>query len=128
MTKKMLPVSWVNHIFARLDGVYGAEFTGKFSKNDENGFDLGLANAKQVWAEELSGFSENKGALAYALRNLPARAPNLIVFRDLCRAAPRDNPVALEHKEDWEKCKEAGEKNLKAIWEILGTKVMKETK
>lgn len=98
MEQKILPASWVDRLFARLQGVYGREFTGQFSQFDADGIDVGLLNAKQVWAEELGGFSDFPEALAYALQHLPERCPNAIRFRDLCRHAPPKNVVAIEHK------------------------------
>lgn len=100
MQQKTLRRDWVDRLFARLQGVYGREFTGQFSTGlDVNGVDLGIENAKQVWAEELGGFSEWPEAIAYALSHLPERCPNAIRFRDLCRHAPPKNNVAqLEHK------------------------------
>lgn len=100
MQTKMLRRDWVDRLFARLQGVYGREFTGQFSTGlDVNGVDLGIENAKQVWAEELGGFSEWPEAITYALSHLPERCPNAIRFRDLCRHAPPKNNVAqLEHR------------------------------
>ena len=100
MQQKTLRRDWVDRMFARLQGVYGREFTSQFSTGlDVNGVDLGIENAKQVWAEELGGFAEWPEAIAYALQHLPERCPNAIRFRDLCRHAPPKNNVAqLEHK------------------------------
>lgn len=84
-----IPASWVDRIFARLQGVYGREFTGQFSVIDQNGNDVGLENAKTVWAQELGVFAYNSDAIAFALLNLPERAPNAIKFKELCRLAPR---------------------------------------
>lgn len=109
MTLKTLPDSWVDKLFARLQGVYGREFTGQFSQFDADGNDVGLINAKQVWAEELGGFADHPEALAYALKNLPDRCPNAIRFRDLCRHAPPKAVQMLDHKmteEDRERGKE----------------------
>lgn len=95
---KRLPDLWIDKLFARLQGVYGRDFTGQFSTGMVNGMDAGLENAKQTWAEELGGFSDHPEAIAYALSNLPDRCPNSIGFRDLCRRAPRKALDALEHK------------------------------
>ena len=84
----MLPNAWVDKMFARLHGIYGREFTSQFSVIDANGNDVGMANAKQVWAEELGGFIDNPEAIAFALKHLPDRVPNAIKFRDMCRQAP----------------------------------------
>lgn len=98
MQQKILPASWVDRLFARLQGVYGREFTGQFSQFDAEGIDIGLLNAKQVWAEELGGFIDHPDALAHALQHLPEKCPNAIRFRELCRHAPPKNVVQLEHK------------------------------
>jgi hypothetical protein len=116
MKHNPLPAVWVDKLFARLQGVYGRDFTYQFSSVDSTGFDVGLANARQVWAEELGGFSEHPEAIAYALENLPERIPNVIVFREICRKAPRKACIALEHKltdEDIKKNKERLETLLK---------------
>jgi hypothetical protein len=93
-----LPSAWVEKIFARLQGIYGREFTGQFSTGMVNGIDAGLENAKITWAEELGGFVKWPEAIAYALEHLPERVPNCIKFKDLCRNAPRPEPVKLEYK------------------------------
>lgn len=84
-----IPASWVDRIFARLQGVYGREFTGQFSVIDNNGNDIGMENAKLVWGQELGCFALNPDAISFALLNLPDRAPNAIKFKELCRLAPR---------------------------------------
>lgn len=99
MTPNQLPAAWVDKIFSRLQGVYGREFTGQYS-SIVNDVDEGLANAKQVWAEELVGFTRFPEAIGYALEHLPERAPNCIRFKELCRNAPRKpevEPAKLEH-------------------------------
>lgn len=118
MKHNPLPAVWVDRLFARLQGVYGRDFTYQFSNVDSTGFDVGLANARQVWAEELGGFSEHPEAIAYALENLPERIPNVIVFLEICRKAPRKGYNALEYRmtdEDKENAKE----QLKRIKEML---------
>lgn len=93
-----LPMPWVDKIFHRLLGVYGAQFKAKFSVV-ENGVDVGLMNAKEVWSEELSTFVGLPESIAYALKNLPSeRAPNAVEFRELCRRAPKKEAPALEYK------------------------------
>lgn len=93
-----LPSAWVEKFFARLQGIYGREFTGQFSTGMVNGIDAGLENAKATWAEELGGFVKWPEAIAYALEHLPERVPNCIKFKELCRNAPRPEPVKLEYK------------------------------
>ena len=94
----ILPSAWVEKIFARLQGIYGREFTGQFSTGMVNGIDAGLENAKGTWAEELGGFVKWPEAIAYALEHLPERVPNCIKFKELCRNAPRPEPMKLEQK------------------------------
>lgn len=98
MLLKPLPDTWIDRIFARLQGVYGREFIGQYATGVVDGVDAGIENAKQVWAEELGGFQENPQAIAYALETLPDKAPNAIRFRDACRRAPETAKPKLEHK------------------------------
>lgn len=97
-SKRMLPPAWVDRIFARLDGVYGGEFAGKFSRV-VGGRDEGIEAAKAAWAEELGGYADSPEAIAFALdvRNLPERAPNLVQFLGICKTAPRKTPLQLAH-------------------------------
>ena len=93
-----LPNAWVEKIFARMQGIYGRDFTGQFSTGMVNGIDAGLENAKATWADELGSFIKWPEAIAYALEHLPERVPNCIKFKELCRMAPRPEPIKLEHK------------------------------
>jgi len=93
-----LPNAWVEKIFARMQGIYGRDFTGQFSTGMVNGIDAGLENAKATWAEELGGFIKWPYAIAYALEHLPERVPNCIQFKQLCRMAPSPEPLKLEHQ------------------------------
>lgn len=97
-SKRMLPPAWVDRIFARLDGVYGGEFAGKFSRV-VGGRDEGIESAKAAWAEELGGYADSPESIAFALdvRNLPDRAPNLVQFLGICKTAPRKSPLQLAH-------------------------------
>ena len=99
MTQNLtLPNAWVEKIFARLQGIYGREFVGQYSTGMVNGIDAGLENAKATWAEELGSFVKWPEAIAYALEHLPERVPNCIKFKELCRMAPRPEPVQIEYK------------------------------
>lgn len=89
-----LPSQWTDRIFTRLQGIYGQQFTGKFSRMDQ-GMDIGMLNAKEVWAKELGNFATWPEAISYALEHLPPdHAPNALEFRDICRRAPRKEAVA----------------------------------
>ena len=110
-----LPSAWVEKIFARLQGIYGREFTGHYSTGMVNGIDAGLENAKATWAEELANFANHPDSIRYALENLPDRVPNCVKFKELCRSAPRPEPLKLEHKISEEQAAE----NRKKIKEII---------
>lgn len=84
-----LPLPVVERLFERLIATYGNEFANNWATSN-------TANTKSMWAHELSGFEKNLGAIAYALENLPERAPNLIAFRNLCRLAPSAEPLRIE--------------------------------
>lgn len=76
-----LPLTAINRLFDRLAATYGASWLRQW-----DGVDPGPV--KSLWAHELSGYSNNLGAIAWALENLPEKCPNLIQFRNLCRNAP----------------------------------------
>lgn len=115
----MLPNQWIDRVFLRLQGIYGQQFTAKFSRM-ENGIDVGLINAKEVWCDELGSFANWPEAIGYALKNLPSeKCPNAMEFRDICRKAPRksDSPQ-LEYKpsaEDIARHKELSHKATEAV-------------
>lgn len=93
-----LPSQWVDRIFLRLIGIYGAQFKAKFSVV-ENGVDVGMENAKENWAHELRNYSDKPEAIAYALDHLPVeRAPNALEFRDACRRCPAKEVAALPYR------------------------------
>ena len=95
MPPACLPAGWVNRIFQRLTNVYGREFADKY-RRELGGVDVGTVEAMQTWAEELAGFANRPEAIAYVLNHaLPEKAPNLIVFRNLCRQAPATVRQAL---------------------------------
>lgn len=76
-----LPLKAIDRLFERLTATYGRDFTGRFDGVDQN-------ELKALWAHELSGFADKLSMVAWALENLPERAPNIIEFRNLCRKAP----------------------------------------
>lgn len=88
MNKQPLPQEWVERIFLRLHGRFGNNFTDKFKmgKNDSNGNDLGLLNAKQVWSEELAGISPDR--IKTALLHQYEYAPSCDQFKAQCRSIP----------------------------------------
>lgn len=86
-----LPLAVVERLFERLIATYGNEFASNWATSN-------IANVKSAWAYELAGHANNLGAIAYALENLPERAPNLIAFRNICRTAPQKDAPALERQ------------------------------
>jgi hypothetical protein len=76
-----LPLQAVDRLFDRLTASYGRQFVNLYEGMDMNA-------VKSTWAHELSGYGHNLKAIAWALENLPDRAPNVIAFRTLCRQAP----------------------------------------
>jgi hypothetical protein len=90
-----LPEKWVNYIVKELQGAYGQQFAGKFSKVD-SGVDVGIENFKESLAIRLGGFIDHPDALRYALDNLPeTHCPNVPEFHKIAQAAPRKSAPAL---------------------------------
>jgi hypothetical protein len=92
-----LPLAWIDRIWEKLTVTYGANFLARWRD-----FDAQALNAvKSDWMNELSGFERAPHAIAFALANLPERAPNVVEFRNLCRQAPAaDVPKLPEPKAD----------------------------
>ena len=92
-----LPDKWVNYIVKELQGAYGQQFAGKFSKVD-SGVDVGIENFKESLATRLGGFIDHPDALRYALDNLPeTHCPNVPEFHKLAQSAPRRTSQALSY-------------------------------
>lgn len=53
-----------------------------------------IADVKTLWGEYLHSFDVDD--VAYALEHLTEKMPNVIAFRDLCRAAPKKAAPMLE--------------------------------
>ena len=81
-----LPIKTVERLFDRLTTTYGTEFTNIWKGLDMNA-------VKTTWAHELSFYADRLKDIAWALENLPERAPNIIQFKSLCRQAP-----SIEHE------------------------------
>lgn len=80
-----LPSEWIDRIFFRLHGRFGNNFLDKFKigQIDESGIDIGLINAKQVWAEELAEMSAEK--IKNALMHNYDYAPSCDQFKAQCK-------------------------------------------
>ena len=74
----------VEHVFSIMAATYGSAWDRSLGQAP-------IADVKTVWANALDGFMHSdaaKKAVVWGLKNLPARVPNSIEFRDLCRQAP----------------------------------------
>lgn len=85
-----LQLQVIDRLFDRLIATYGIDFKARYQGIDQNA-------VKSSWAYELSGFGDSLNSIAWALENLPERAPNVIEFRNLCRRAPESEKPKLEH-------------------------------
>jgi len=85
-----LPLQAIDRIFARLVAAYGRQFADLYA-------DLDPSDVKTAWCHELAAFGSAPGLrrIAWALDNLPDRAPNAPQFRNLCRQAPAEAGPAL---------------------------------
>lgn len=84
-----LPLKAIDRLFERLQTTYGRQFSAMYEGIEP-------AAVKQLWMHELAGYENHLGAIAYALENLPERAPNAIEFRNLCRKAPSPEVPRLD--------------------------------
>lgn len=78
----------IDRLFHRLGATYGADWERSLGATP-------IADAKTVWAHELSVFKNSLHRIAWALENLPDRCPNVIAFKSLCKQAPEPNVPAL---------------------------------
>jgi hypothetical protein len=76
-----LPRNVVDRLFDRLMATYGRTWLSLWEGLDSNAI-------KAVWSHELAPYSDRLKSIAWALENLPPRAPNVIEFKTLCRQAP----------------------------------------
>jgi hypothetical protein len=89
----------IDRLFTRLGATYGAQW-------DKSLGTAPLGDVKTLWAHELSGYAGSLHRIAWALENLPARCPNVIEFKQLCRQAPApETPALPEPKADPERLK-----------------------
>lgn len=98
---RTLPASWVEKIFRRMQGYYGSIWvdrwkSGESQQTPQGLVDVGMLNAKVVWAEELGGFSDTPEAIGKALDACKGLKfpPTLPEFLALCREeAGRPKPA-----------------------------------
>lgn len=120
---KRLPDSWVHRIFSAMQGHYGSRFLNMWGTGQQlpDGQDAGIVNAMNHWAEKLGGFTDNPECIKHALAILPPEPPSLPQFVELCRHAPRNQPLALEHHLTPEE-RERNMQRLREIKEMLNSK------
>jgi len=87
-----LPDAWVERIWSAMRATYGASFDRQWQCPEGEEPARHVAGLKAHWARELGAFLGNPDALRHGLENLPPHTPNLVEFREICRARP-DRPV-----------------------------------
>lgn len=104
MSESSMPMEWIDRIFVRMHGRFGNQFFDKFRLGQlgQSGEDLGIENAKSVWADELAGFTVDE-----IKRGLSARfsfPPSCDEFRLACRPhEPKENDGRYTADEAWAK-------------------------
>lgn len=85
--KEQLPDEWIERIFSRLHGRFGNTFLAKWQigMNGGNGEDIGIRNAKKVWAEELAGYTVDE--IKRGLSSKFDYPPSCDEFSKKCRPA-----------------------------------------
>ena len=114
--KNRLPDDWIDRIFMRLHGRFGNNFTDKFKLGQIiDGMDVGIANAKQVWAEELAGISGDR--IKVAPEHNYEYAPSCDQFKVQCKSSAQSHKdfVAIGKKFT----QEQKEENHRKLQEVL---------
>ncbi|WP_293005847.1 hypothetical protein [Nitrosomonas sp.] len=106
-----LPSSWIDEIFKRFHGRFGNRFFAEYSlgRVGADGQDQGITNAKNVWADELAGFTpeEIKRGLSAQYEFLPdcdkfklACRPTIDLEQAFCEAVDQMHR-RKEGKDEW---------------------------
>lgn len=125
-----LPESWVQRIFATMQGHYGTRFLNlwKTGQTLPDGRDAGVVNAMNHWAEKLAGYSQSPDTIKRALESLPVEPPSLPQFQEILRHAFRPPEVPrLENKWTEEQLARNRER-VREMLEQLNFKSMKKEK
>lgn len=85
-----LPIKAIDRLFERLGMTYGKAWSNLWDG-------MPVQDVKSLWAHELAFYANHLDDVAWALENLPERAPNIIEFRNLCRKAPRKEVLKLDN-------------------------------
>lgn len=97
MQRKTLPPDWIEKIFMRLHGRFGNPFLAKYrigQVDQESGEDVGVMNAKLVWAEELAHLTPERISKALVAKYESMNGPSA---DDFVRAA---TPVPACHRDN----------------------------
>lgn len=88
MSPNKLPLKLIERIFMRLHGRFGNAFLDKYRIGELNteGKDIGVENAKNVWAEELAGMTNER--IKAALDSSYEYPPSCDDFKMNCRIKP----------------------------------------
>lgn len=95
-----LPVEVINELFKVLHGRYGQLFLSKYATGrvNDQGHDMGVISARQVWAHDLRGQTPQavKGAIERMRTDYPEFPPSGPQFLALCNREARDLQGAQE--------------------------------
>lgn len=97
MQQNKLQPEWVERIFMRLHGRFGNPFLAKYrvgQVDQATGEDIGVMNAKRVWAEELAHLSPERITKALVAKYESMNGPSA---DDFVRAA---TPVPACHRDN----------------------------
>lgn len=92
---KSLKQEWVEKIFMRLHGRFGNAFFDKFriGQLNANGEDIGILNAKEVWAQGLGHLTADR--IKRGLDTMFQHPPSMDEFVMACRPVPQS---LVDHK------------------------------
>lgn len=114
---QFLPIADVERIFNKLANTYGNEWAAKW-----RGADYG--RLQMEWAEQLGSLRDWQ--IAFALANLPERAPNLIAFKKLAQSATGKTALTDGNEWAWEPiprdgCATIGQPTMRLVQVPAGT-------
>jgi hypothetical protein len=101
ITKKILPLAWIDRLFMRLSSIYLSKWTDNFKNNEEL-----LQIAKREWAEGLAGLDgeQIKKGLDSCRKSLEW-PPSIATFRTLCREGSTGPKLFSSSTQVLEHCK-----------------------
>lgn len=104
-----LPENWLEKIWLAMRAAYGATFDRQWETPAGADPEQHVKEMKAMWGRGLAQFQQSPKAISEALDNLPQFPPNLMEFRDLCKAhvpvprtalpAPAPRPVQDRYRD-----------------------------